>query len=232
MAQQLIARLEDTATGEIIDQAFHAPIPSDQRDRAAAACEAIGHPHRALPLSNAATPVTNSATDQLLNRSWRPQLTITGIDGLPDVANAAAVMWPSLTLKLSLRLPPTLDAAQASLRLKMLLEEDPPYSCDVDFSVDMVSQGSEAPTLSANLAEHLAAASHLFFGKTAASLGGGGGIPFLAMLGERFAGSEFIVTGVLGPESNAHGPNEFLHLPTAHKLTTALAYILHNMEDR
>jgi acetylornithine deacetylase/succinyl-diaminopimelate desuccinylase-like protein len=231
IARQLLSRIENPLSGEI-DLAFQAPIRAERRAQAIATGEAIGPLHHALPLSGKSAPVTEDAAEQLLNRAWRPQLAVTGIDGIPGVADAAAVMWPEVALKLSLRLPPTLDPVAAGATLKTILEADPPYRCDVGFSLDMLSPGWEAPSLDPRLGEIFDAASGLAFGRPAASIGGGGGIPFLTMLGARFPGVQFMVTGVLGPESNAHGPNEFLHLPAVRKLTAALAYILRHMKDR
>jgi acetylornithine deacetylase/succinyl-diaminopimelate desuccinylase-like protein len=64
------------------------------------------------------------------------------------------------------------------------------------------------------------------FGAEACYMGEGGTIPFMAMLGEKFPQAQFLITGVLGPQSNAHGPNEFLHIPTAKKLTACVARVL------
>lgn len=232
IARHLLTRIEDPETGAIEDRAFQVSIPSVRRSEAAATGEAIGQLHCSLPLSADTLPIVEDAQEQLLNRAWRPQLVITGFDGLPSVASAAAIMWPMVALKVSLRLPPTLDPIKAGNWLKARLEADPPYSCEVSFSLDMLSPGWEAPSLSPHLAKVADTASWMAFGRPSASIGGGGRIPFLSMLEKRFPGVQFLVTGILGPESNAHGPNEFLHLPAAVKLTSALAYILHHMKDR
>ena len=58
------------------------------------------------------------------------------------------------------------------------------------------------------------------------SMGEGGTIPFMAMLGQRFPEAQFLVTGLLGPQSNAHGPNEFLHIPAGKKLTSCVASVI------
>jgi acetylornithine deacetylase/succinyl-diaminopimelate desuccinylase-like protein len=137
-------------------------------------------------------------------------------------------MRPSTALKLSLRVPPTLDPAQAGQALKQLLEADPPYGCEVSFDIDFVSPGWHAPATAAWLETSLDLASRRAFGRPLALFGGGGGIPFLTMLGQRFPRTQFVVTGVLGPSSNAHGPNEFLHIPTALRITATLAQVLHD----
>jgi acetylornithine deacetylase/succinyl-diaminopimelate desuccinylase-like protein len=226
IARQLLSRLEDAVSGEIIAPQFHALIPPERRAQAAEAASTLGAGLHAFPFPPGMTPVNNDLTELALNRSWRPQLTITGIDGLPSVAHAAAVMMPSTTLKISLRLPPTLDAAVAGDLLKALLESDPPYGCEVAFALDFATDGWHAPTVATWLEASLDHASTRAFGSAAALIGGGGGIPFLALLGERFPQAQFVVTGVLGPQSNAHGPNEFLHLPTAKRITAVLALVL------
>lgn len=232
IARQLLSRIEDPKTGRILDDVFYAQIPAVRLSEAEITGELVGPLHRSMPLSNKTEPVTKSASEQLLNRAWRPQLAIVGFDGLPNVANAAAVAWPSVALRVSIRIPPKVDPGKAAARLKELLEADPPYSCDVSFSNVTMAAGWSAPELTESLFELFDNASRLSFGQPFASLGGGGGIPFLSILGDRFPDVQLLVTGVLGPKSNAHGPNEFLHLPAARKLTSALAYILHNMEDR
>jgi acetylornithine deacetylase/succinyl-diaminopimelate desuccinylase-like protein len=227
IARLLLSRIEDADSGKVLPAALQASIPDERRLEAASAGEIIGPLHQAMPLANRTQPVTGNAAEQLLNRAWRPQLAITGFDGLPKVSDAAAVAWPQVALKVSIRIPPSVDPFRAGAELKRLFEADPPYSCDVSFTLDGMWAGWSAPPLKPALRELIDHASRQAFGPPAASFGGGGGIPFLSMLGERFPDVQFVVTGVLGPESNAHGPNEFLHVPAAMKLTCALAVILH-----
>jgi acetylornithine deacetylase/succinyl-diaminopimelate desuccinylase-like protein len=179
-----------------------------------------------LPMQSGARAVAESNAELILNRTWRPALAITGAEGLPPIANAGNVMRPVTRLKLSLRLPPRLNAKQAALRVKAVLESEPPYGAKVSFSGNDGSNGWDAPPLSPWLANALESASKRHFGRPAMYLGEGGSIPFMAMLGEKFPKAQFCITGVLGPGSNAHGPNEFLHLPTARKLTLCVADVL------
>jgi acetylornithine deacetylase/succinyl-diaminopimelate desuccinylase-like protein len=229
IARHLLSRLENAATGEIFPSDFHVPIPMERRSQAEEAAKALGPTLKELlPLSHGTNTVVDDPVELLLNRTWRPQACIIGQEGLPEIRNAAAVMHPSTALKISLRLPPTLDAERAAQALKSLLETEPPYGCEVTFHVDLISQGWHAPPLSAWLAASVERASQRVFGRPSALIGGGGGIPFLAMLTERYPQTQFLVTGVLGPQSNAHGPNEFLHVPTAIRLTSAIALLLHD----
>ncbi|MGH8081936.1 MAG: M20/M25/M40 family metallo-hydrolase, partial [Lysobacter sp.] len=232
IARQLLSRLEDPLSGEIVAD-FHVEIPEQRRQQAAVAAAALGRGLTgSFPFHGDTRPVHEEPGELALNRAWRPQLAITGIDGAPRVADAAAVMQPYTALKLGLRLPPTLDPHIAAQRLQRLLETDPPYRSAVSFELDFASRGWHAPQAAPWLAASLERASQRAFGRGSALIGGGGGIPFLAMLGDRYPQAQFLVTGVLGPQSNAHGPNEFLHLPTARRLTAALAQVLHDATRR
>jgi acetylornithine deacetylase/succinyl-diaminopimelate desuccinylase-like protein len=153
-------------------------------------------------------------------------LSVTGADGLPAIANAGNVLRPQTSLKLSLRLPPTIDGEDATRRLKALLEADPPHAATVRFHGESGATGWNAPPTAAWLSRALDDASSRFYDKPAAAMGEGGTIPFMAMLGKHFPDAQFLITGVLGPHSNAHGPNEFLHIPYARKLTACVAHVL------
>jgi acetylornithine deacetylase/succinyl-diaminopimelate desuccinylase-like protein len=136
------------------------------------------------------------------------------------------VLRPATSLSVSLRLPPTVDPKVASLKLKQILEKDPPYGCKVTFQPNWGASGWNAPELAPWLERSLDAASNDYFGRPVVYMGEGGTIPFMAMLGERFPKSQFLITGVLGPHANAHGPNEFLHIPTGKKVTCCVANVI------
>ncbi len=228
IATHLLSRIEDPATGRIIAPEFIVQIPSVRLREADTAADVLGAAaYDSMPFVDGATPVSDDVASLLTERSWRAQLAVTGADGLPAVGNAASVMLPATSLKLSLRLPPTLNHTAAGSALKRLLEKDPPYGCQVSFDIDFTSPGWHAPLSAGWLVDILEDASLKAFGRTCVSYGGGGGIPFLNMLGERFPEAQFVVTGVLGPQSNAHGPNEFLHVPTAIRITNVIAAIIH-----
>lgn len=230
VARQLLSRLESEDSGEVAED-FHAAIPQHCREQAQVAAEALGARfYGQLPLANGVRPVADSVGELILNRSWRPQLAVTGIDGLPAVVDAAAVTYPTISLKISLRLPPSLDPMATADKLKALFETDPPYGAQVSFQPQLQSKGWLAPPTSPWLQQVIEEASIAAFGARPALIGGGGGIPFLSMLGERYPQAQFIVTGVLGPQSNAHGPNEFLDIPTAVRVTIAMAHILRDVQ--
>ncbi|HKO51063.1 MAG TPA: M20 family metallopeptidase [Polyangiaceae bacterium] len=227
VARQLLERLEDADTGAIKIDVLHVPIPTERATQARSAAEVLGDEiWQKLPLQPGVRPVLEDNAELILNRTWRPALAITGAEGLPAIASAGNVLRPLTRLKLSLRVPPRLDAKRAAAQVKAVLESDPPYGAKVSFSGDGGSNGWDAPELAPWLGAALENASKRHFGKPAMYLGEGGSIPFMAMLGEKFPKAQFCITGVLGPGSNAHGPNEFLHLPTARKLTLCVADVL------
>ena len=225
--RQLLSRLEDEATGTVRPEALYAQIPAERVVQARQAAAALGEVVAGeFPFVPGAGAVSDDLTELVLNRSWRPQLAVTGMAGLPLPGDAGNVLLPFTTAKLSLRIPPTLDAAAATATVRELLEANPPYGAKVSFAGQVGSSGWNAPALAPWLEAALAKASNAAFGAPPAYSGEGGSIPFMAMLGARFPAAQFVVTGVLGPHSNAHGPNEFLHIPTGRKITEVIAHIL------
>jgi acetylornithine deacetylase/succinyl-diaminopimelate desuccinylase-like protein len=227
VARALLSRIEDERSGEILSPAFHSPIPPARRRQGAAAAAILGDStYRKFPFIGDAGPMSTDPAELVLNRTWRPALSIIGAEGLPPAANAGNVLRPITELKLSMRLPPTCDATAAGAELKSILEKDPPYGLEVSFEPNWEAPGWNAPELAPWLEASLDGSSRAYFGKPAAYMGEGGTIPFMGMLGERFPQAQFLITGVLGPNSNAHGPNEFLHIPTGKRLTCCVARVI------
>ena len=227
IARSLVSRLEDAADGSILPPELHVEIPADRVAEARITAEALGAGVTGkYPFLEGTRAVEGEGHELVLNRTWRPALSVTGADGLPATDNAGNVLRPSTTLKLSLRLPPTLDADRAEALLVELFEADAPYGAKVRFHSEGGWGGWNAPPVAEWLGDSVTRASEAFFGAAPAYNGEGGSIPFMGMLGEKFPTAQFLITGVLGPESNAHGPNEFLHLPTARKLTACVACVL------
>jgi acetylornithine deacetylase/succinyl-diaminopimelate desuccinylase-like protein len=225
--RSLLARIEDERDGTIRVKELHVKIPPDRRRQAHATAKVLGKRFlESYPWLPGVKPMQRDLTKLVLARSWQPTLSVTGVSGIPQMQDAGNVVRPFTSLKLSLRVPPTCDADRASERVKQLLERDPPYGAHVTFETEKSGEGWNAPALSRWLEVALNEASRAAFGKPAAFLGEGGSIPFMAMLGEKFPRAQFLITGVLGPQSNAHGPNEFLHLPTAKKVTQCVAHVL------
>lgn len=233
--RQLLARLEDADTGRILPAQLHAEIPAERIDQARRTAEILGDDISGkFPFVDGMRPVDMPPEELVLQRTWRPALSVTGAAGLPAIESAGNVLRPGTSLRLSLRLPPTVDAVEAGAFLKQLLESDPPYGARVSLDLEEPGSGWHAPALAPWLARSVDAASQAFFDQPAAYNGEGGSIPFMGMLGEKFPQAQFVITGVLGPHSNAHGPNEFLHIPMAKKITMCVAQVLadHHVQAR
>lgn len=227
LLEQLLARIENPITGDLLLEDLHVRLPKDRFAQLGAAARVLGEGIAAkIPFAGSARPLSNDPLELLVGSTWRPTLAVTGADGLPPVASAGNVLLPEVALKLSLRLPPTCDTARAARALHAALTDDPPYGVEVRFDADPPTSGWNAPPFAPWLEKSMQRASRELFGRDAIHVGSGGSIPFMAMLGERFPDAQFLVTGVLGPHSNAHGPNEFLHLDYAKKLTACIALML------
>ncbi len=227
IARMLLERVDDQESGVVHHAAFHAPIPPERGEQAKEVARVLGKDvYGKFPFVSGMQPMAEDLEDLVLNRTWRPMLAVTGADGLPSSAAAGNVLRPRTALKLSLRLPPTIRGEAAGRALKVLLEAEPPYGAKVSFDYDQTATGWNAPETAPWLKQALNESSQTHYGKPAMWMGEGGTIPFMAMLGEKFPQAQFLITGVLGPHSNAHGPNEFLHLGYAKKLTACVADVL------
>jgi acetylornithine deacetylase/succinyl-diaminopimelate desuccinylase-like protein len=227
IARRLLDRIEDARTGRILPPEFHCPISQERLEQARAVGAMLGaEVLRKYPFAGQTGPMTDDPAEAVLNRTWRPFLSVVGADGLPAIANAGNVLRPFTELKLSLRIPPLIDGVQATRDLQRILEADPPHGAKVSFRPDQGASGWNAPASAPWLLDASHGASQAVFGKPAAMVGEGGTIPFMGMLGKHFPQAQFLITGVLGPHSNAHGPNEFLHIAYAKRLSACVALVL------
>lgn len=228
-ARRLLDRVEDAETGRVLVPELWAEIPSAREAEIGAVAADLGDAlTTSFPYVDGAGPAiaASEPAAQLRAKTWEPALTIIGADGLPPSQTAGNVLRPTTTFALSFRLPPTVDAHEAARAVERVLTTDPPHGASVTVHVDSAEGGWDAPATAPWLSAAMEHASRATFGEAARSLGEGGSIPFMGMLGRRFPNAQFLLTGVLGPHSNAHGPNEFLHIPTAQKLTAAVALVL------
>jgi len=228
IARQLLSRLEDADTGTIMPRDLWAEIPVVRARQTREVAAIVGAALcEMFPFSGGTRPVTDDPVEMLLNRSWRPQLEVTGSGGLPSLDNAGNVLRPWTALKLSLRLPPTLDANVAAVFLQQLLTDDPAYGAAVTVVCSDVASGWNTPICPPWLEHAAEQASRECFGNPPAYMGEGGTIPFMALLGRKYPDAQFLITGVLGPRSNAHGPNEFLDIATGQRVTACVARVLY-----
>jgi acetylornithine deacetylase/succinyl-diaminopimelate desuccinylase-like protein len=235
--RQILDRLEDTRSGHLLPASFHCEVPAHRLAQARAAAAILkDEVWKRMPWACGADggptlPTTTDPVEGLINRTWRPALSVVGVDGMPDLGNAGNVLRPYTAFRLSLRLPPLVDGHRASLELKALLEDNAPYNAKVTFHPDgppgaLGASGWNAPELAPWLETALNAASNAHFGAPVGYIGEGGTIPLMSMLAAGFPSAQMMVCGVLGPKSNAHGPNEFLHIAYGKKLTAAVAQIV------
>ena len=236
--RQVLDRLEDSATGRLLPASFHCEVPAERLAQARATAAILGEEvYRRFPWAHHdcggstafALPTTTDPVDALLRRTWQPTLSVTGAEGFPALQDAGNVLRPYTAFKLSLRLPPLVDAAACVQEMKALLEDNAPYQARVTWESASGANGWNAPPTVPWFEDALNAASQAHFGAPCGHIGQGGTIPLMGLLSKGFPKAQMMVCGVLGPKSNAHGPNEFLHVPYAKKLTAAVAQVIASM---
>lgn len=241
IVRQLLDRLEDSRTGRLLPGSFHCEVPAERLDQARATAAILGEEvYKRFPWAHYdcggstafALPTTTDPVQALLNRTWTPTLSVTGAEGFPALRDAGNVLRPYTAFKLSLRLPPLVDASAAVQELKTLLEDNAPYQARVTFHPEGAATGWNAPDTLPWFEQALHAASQAHFGAPCGYIGQGGTIPLMNMLSKGFPKAQMMVCGVLGPRSNAHGPNEFLHVPYAKRLTAAVAQVIASLPSQ
>ena len=229
----LLERVENNVTGATKVKSLKPVIPAQRRQQIRRAAKVLDKSvYGKFPMVKGMQPLSRDPVKLITDNTWGATLSVTGADGMPALADAGNVLRPRTALKLSFRLPPTADALKVSAEVKRLLEKSPPYQARVKFNVESAMGGWNAPAVATWLETSMRNASKSFFGADAMYMGTGGSIPFMGMLGKKFPKAQFLVTGLLGPHSNAHGPNEFLHIPTAKKLTACVAQVLADHRQR
>ncbi len=226
VARQLLDRVEDSSTGRIQLFELFGEIPAAHRAAAVAVTDEFGDvAGDEQPIVEGLELMGANPAERLLQRTWWPTLSITGVGGIPSVADAGNVLRASTTLVLSLRLPPNVSGPSAEEALQRALTTNVPSNAVVTLRTES-ADGWLSPPLSPWLADCLETASLEAFGKPVGFAGEGGTIPFLAVLGARYPKVQFVATGVLGPNSNAHGIDEMLDLDTAVSVSNAVTHII------
>lgn len=228
--RQILDRVEDSKTGDILIKEFHTQIPQERLTQMQETAKEIDtHLIQDLPLFNATSAMSNDPLQLLINSTWKPAISYIGAEGIPKFETAGNVIREYSKLLLSIRTPPTVDTTMPSQKLKSVIEQDPPYGAKVTYKILKHASGWDMPQLGDLLEENINNASNLCFGKTCGFAGEGGSIPFMTLLAKNFPDAKFLITGALGPNANAHGPNEFLHLPYVKKLNLAISIIIGNL---
>ena len=227
IARSLLSRLEDEKTGEILLEELNTEIPNYRIEETKNLVSILGNEVvEEFPWKNGMKPSTDDNVEGVLRRTWRPALSIVGSDGMPSTANAGNVLRPYTTLQLSMRIPPIVDPKKAVEAIEKILKDDIPYGASIELEFEEAAEGWNAPESKTWLLNAIEKASKKYFNQMPCTIGEGGTIPFMAMLGKQFPEAQFVITGVLGPQSNAHGPNEFLHIPFAKNLTCCISSII------
>lgn len=225
--RQLLDRLEDSATGEVKLAEMHVTVPDGRLAEIRETVEtAPGAVSAGIPLVDGLSLVDSDEVELVLNSTWRPTLSVIGGEGLPAPDDAGNVLRPYTTLCLGFRLPPTADSAAAMKALHDVLTQNVPYGAHIELSRVENANGWNAPELAPWLRDALDTTSQEVFGAPWRTLGLGGSIPFMGLLNEAYPEAQFVVTGALGPGSNAHVPDESLELDYAVKITEAIALVL------
>ena len=227
IARYLLSKLENEKTGEILLEELNTKIPDYRIEETKSLVSILGNEVvEEFPWANGMKPSTDDNVEGVLRRTWRPALSIVGSDGMPSTANAGNVLRPYTTLQLSMRIPPMVDPEKAVDAIEKILKDDIPYGASVELEFEEAAEGWNAPESKTWLLDSIEKASKKYFNEMPCTIGEGGTIPFMAMLGNQFPEAQFVITGVLGPQSNAHGPNEFLHIPFAKNLTCCISSII------
>jgi len=226
--RRLLGKIEDAATGKVLLKICHVKIPQTYKTQAHRVAKLLGKKvYTEFPLiGRMVQPVTKKHNELLLNRSWRPTLSVIGAEGLPHIEDAGSVLRPHITLQLSLRIPPFCNPHQVAKKLQKTLETTPPYGAHVKFTPTVIVSGWASNVIQPWLQKILDRTAKTYFGKPALSIGDGGSIGVIPVLQQAFPQAQFVLTGACGPQSNEHGPNESLYLPMAKKITCCIAEIL------
>lgn len=223
--RDLLDRVEDSRTGEVLLDEFWCEVPQERERQIAESAdellEVLG-----IPWTGDTGYGDRGPVEVIRARTWEPALSTIAMDGFPPPGRAGNVLRPFTSATLSIRLAPTADPTAAWHALQEALTIDPPHGAAVTVDLRAAERGWNAPPTADWLQRAVEDASRVHWGQPSAGMGEGGTIPFMGMLGARFPEAQFLITGVLGPGSNAHGPNEFLHLPMAQRITAAVSDVL------
>ncbi len=231
IARSLLERLEDAQTGVVADSRLNCPIARERLEQIKATAQILGTSVTSeFPWHNATRACHEDIFESLIERGFQPKLCVVGADGLPPCNQAGRVMRDKTSLALSLRTPPELDTQAALEVVTEILTQNPPYCADVTITDGSTGNGWSAKLGCRWFDRALQDACQDVFGLAPAYNCDGASIPILNLMQSHFPDAQMLVTGVLGPGSNAHGPDEMLKLDYLEKLTGVIARLLTHVE--
>jgi acetylornithine deacetylase/succinyl-diaminopimelate desuccinylase-like protein len=229
IARHLLDRIEDAATGDLLLPELVAEPPTGTAEAAERMAHALGEAgldQEPFPIVDGLVLQGATRAERAVRAAWLGSVAVVGADGLPASVDAGAVLRPSTALKLVIRVPPICSAEIAEAAVARALTDDPPHGARVTWESEQSADGWATPAFAPWLVAALDRSSVAAFGQPSAQVGEGGTIPFLGWLAARFPSAQILALGVLVPGSNHHGPDESLHLPTAERVTGAVAALL------
>ena len=228
VVRQLLNRLDDPETGEVCKE-FQVEVPDFKRQEAKFIAGKYGDKiYNKFDVHPGVQYMSQDNVEELyLNKAWRPNLSITGADGLPPCGIAGNVLRPKTTVKCSMRLVPTFDAHQANQIFEEKLTKNVPYNAKVTLKGGHAGSGWCQKQLEPWLQTAFEQSAQKFFdGTPVGTFGEGGSIPFLKELERKYPATQIVALGCCGPESNIHGPNEKINLVYVKKIIKTLGHLL------
>jgi acetylornithine deacetylase/succinyl-diaminopimelate desuccinylase-like protein len=231
--RNILEQFENSNNGNLPAE-LYVDIPKDKYQQAQELIENKGGKiDFKFPMVEGMDSMGNTGFQDYINRIWKPQLSITGIDGLPSCSTAGNVLLPYTQVCCSLRIPPSKNSKEAKEQIENFFSKvKVPHNAKFSYNVYKSGTGFECPSYSKSVLEVINKAGNETFDKPVLYYGEGGSIPFLNDIKNVFPKAQFIVTGVLGPESNAHGPDEMLHLGFLENLVVTMGKILRDVPGK
>lgn len=227
--RSLLDRLDDKSHSVLID-IFHVVIPEHniQEAKKLANLKKDSIVKDSVKLLPNVKPLSDDYSEIILNNTWRPTLVITGFTGFPQTEIAGNVLRNKTTCRVAIRLPPTANAKSIETKCREIMTSNPPFNCKITLSNVEAGYGWAAKELPDVLKDSFNKSSKTLFGREFFCFGEGGSIGFIHDLGELYPDCQMLVTGVLGPKTNAHCPNECLNIDYTEKITVALAHTIND----
>jgi acetylornithine deacetylase/succinyl-diaminopimelate desuccinylase-like protein len=227
IARSLLDKIENPETADMLEKSLFVELPKNREEEIDKMISLVGDKLiKEIPWYKNTGPLDKNIKDVIIRNTWKPTLVVTGCNGIPQIGEGGNVIRPFTELKLSVRLPPGVDSNSASLKLKEILEKDPPYSAKVEATIINTGDGWNVYNLSEKLRNLLNISSKRFFNNEMGFYGGGGSVPFVNFFNNLYPTSDIAVLGVCGPTSNIHGPNENLNLDFVQKMMMCLTYLI------